>query len=530
MTAPQPEQFPDRVQRSDARLTELEFENRKLRKALYHSESRYHALFDMAAVGMAVTSIPDGRFIAVNPKLVEITGYTEKELTTLSFFDLTHPDDRTINDNIYADLIEGRTPFFKFEKRYICKSGEIIWVHATASTIKEPAGVPRSAIAIIEDVTERHKAQQRLRESERLYRAIGESIPYGIWVCDAIGGHVYASESILNLVGVTQEEFRESFWSRAIHPEDAKRLFPAWQECLQTGSIWDAECRFIGADGRYHPVLVRGVPVRDDNGRIINWAGINLDIAALKLAEEELRQANEALMRANTDLEQFAYAASHDLQEPLRTVTSYVRLLERRYGNRLGEEGLELMSFVVSGATRMQALIRDLLSYSRILHNPNAPEDTFHPVSIANILDNVIADLHSAMSELHVSITHDELPTVQGDVTQLSQLFQNLLSNSIKYRRTDVPVKIYISAERNIGEWQFRVTDNGIGFSTRYAERIFGLFKRLHGVELPGTGIGLAICRKIVERHGGWIWAEGRPNEGATFAFTLPAEPDSRPH
>jgi light-regulated signal transduction histidine kinase (bacteriophytochrome) len=226
------------------------------------------------------------------------------------------------------------------------------------------------------------------------------------------------------------------------------------------------------------------------------------------------------LQRSNKELEQFAYVASHDLQEPLRMIASYVQLLEQKYKGRLDEKADKYIYFAVDGALRMQNLIEALLAYSRVTTRgvPLGPVDTNQTFTHA------VADLSAAIEENRATVTKDQLPMVRGDEAQLAQLFQNLIGNAIKFRKPDIPPLVHVSAKKHGKEWLFSVRDNGIGVEPKYFDRIFQIFQRLHThKEYPGTGIGLAICKRIVERHGGRIWLESAPGEGATFFFTLPA-------
>ena len=234
-------------------------------------------------------------------------------------------------------------------------------------------------------------------------------------------------------------------------------------------------------------------------------------------ARRDLEQSVAELGRSNADLQQFAYVASHDLQEPLRMVSSYTQLLARRYKGKLDTDADEFIAFAVDGATRMQRLIQDLLAYSRV----STGGHQFKPTSVDAALGYALDNLRHAMKESGAVVTHDPLPTVIGDEKQLAQLFQNLLSNAVKFRGHEPP-RIHVSAKRTDVEWLFSVRDNGIGLDAQYADRIFVIFQRLHNrQEYPGTGIGLAICKKIVERHGGRIWVESEPGKGATFYFTI---------
>jgi len=261
-------------------------------------------------------------------------------------------------------------------------------------------------------------------------------------------------------------------------------------------------------------------PFLDSMGHVIHAIVQHVDITERKLAEEHLAATMADLERSNKDLEQFAYVASHDLQEPLRMVSSYTQLLAERYQGQLDEKALKFINYAVDGATRMQALINDLLIYSRVGTRGKSMELT----DAHDLLGQAIKNLIVMIEENRAVITNDELPVVRVDTGQFIQVFQNLINNSIKFRGDDIPL-IRVSARDWGQEWVFSVRDNGIGIDQKYADRIFVIFQRLHGrQEYPGNGIGLAMCKKIVERHNGRIWFESEPGKGATFLFTIPKE------
>jgi signal transduction histidine kinase len=248
-------------------------------------------------------------------------------------------------------------------------------------------------------------------------------------------------------------------------------------------------------------------------------ARLRREVAERERAEEQLSHYAEELERSNSELEQFAYVASHDLQEPLRMVKSYLQLIERRYKDRLDRDADEFIDFAVDGAERMQTLINDLLQYSRVTTHG----EPFTPTDCPTVLEHVLADLSVAIEESGASVTHDDLPIVMADEVQLARLLRNLIGNAIKFRKQDIRPEVHVSAEHTDDAWTFSVRDNGIGIDPKDFECIFMTFQRLHTrEEYEGTGIGLAMCKKIVERHGGRIWVESEPGEGSTFYFTVP--------
>lgn len=254
-------------------------------------------------------------------------------------------------------------------------------------------------------------------------------------------------------------------------------------------------------------------------GQIVERAKVEDDVRRLNAElERRVEERTRELTRSNDELRQFAYVASHDLQEPLRTVASYAQLLAKRYRGKIDADADEFIRYMVEGVTRMHTLLNDMLAYSRVTETK---DKVLLPASIDGVLNTAVLNLAATIKETAAEITHDPLPTVLGDEIQLTQVFQNLIGNAIKYRSDQAP-RIHVSAEQDRDDWIFSVQDNGIGIDPQYGERIFGIFKRLHGRELPGTGMGLAICKRIIERHRGRIWVESQPGKGSTFRFTLP--------
>jgi len=318
--------------------------------------------------------------------------------------------------------------------------------------------------------------------------------------------------------GYRAEEIIGQHYSRFYLPEDVRNGDPNFNltEAARNGHF-ECEGWRVRKDGSRFRADVVITALRDKTGQLTGFGNIVRDITERKESEENLKIAKE-LRRTNDQLEQFAYVASHDLQEPLRMVASFTQLLAKRYKGQLDADADEFIAYAVDGCNRMQALIRGLLAYSR----SGSDSPTLQEISSEHSLNEALAGLRSTIDESGAIVTHDPLPAITVDGTQLIQVFQNLVGNAIKYRSGAVP-KVHVSARKEAHEWIFSVRDNGLGIAPQYFEKIFVLFQRLHGRnEFNGTGIGLAICKKIMEQLGGRIWVESQPDEGSTFHFSLP--------
>jgi PAS domain S-box-containing protein len=377
---------------------------------------------------------------------------------------------------------------------------------------------------LLGEVAGRRRAIEELQQAENKYRTLLQSTDQGIYGVDRESRCMFINRSAALLLGYEAEEILGRNMHDLIHHTHADGTASSAAECpvcttLHTGKgtrsdseiFWRREGTSFPVEFSSHPILQGG----SVSGAVIAFT----DITQRRQAEKQLQETAVALERSNKELEQFAYVASHDLQEPLRMVASYVQLLARRYTDKLDADANEFINFAVDGAKRMQTLINDLLTYSRVGTRTK-------PLTMTDcemVLQDALNNLQIAIAESGAVITHDTLPIVLGDNVHLSQLFQNLLSNAIKFRHRGEAPSIHIGAERRTTEWVLSVHDNGIGIDLRHAERIFQIFQRLHTRdEYPGTGIGLAVCKKIVERHGGHIWVESQPGHGTTFLFTFP--------
>jgi PAS domain S-box-containing protein len=401
------------------------------------------------------------------------------------------------------------------------------------------------------------QSEQDLLQSEQRYRSLVTATAQVVWLADATGQIQTMTPGWYLLTGQTEETAQGMGWLAAIQPDERASVEQRWQAAIEAQEFYETEYQLLTVDGNERIFLMRGVPVIETNGVVREWVGTCVDITPRKQAEQvlqrsrdqleqevqertraltqtnaalqteifermqierQLGQLADTLRQSNQELEQFAYVASHDLQEPLRAVANYTQLLARKYSGNLDEKADKYIGYIVDGATRMQQLINDLLTYSRVGRQTLNLQEVDTNIVCKRALDG----LRMAIAENNAVVTHDPLPTIVADAAQITQLFQNLLSNAIKYRDESDP-QIHISANHTEAEWTFSVKDNGIGIDPQYAERIFVIFQRLHTRrDYSGTGIGLAICKKIVELHKGQIWVESESGKGSTFYFTIP--------
>jgi PAS domain S-box-containing protein len=468
-----------------------------------------------------------GRIVLVNPETERLFGYPRNELLgqlvevlVPERFHLAHP---ALRSGYFAAPVT-RTMGSGRELSARRKDGSEFPVEISLSSLSVDGRA--LAIASIRDVTVRKRADEKFRQ-------LLEAAPDGMVIVNREGRITLLNSKAKELFGYTGGELLGSSMDvlvpdrfRAGHPAHRERYFDAPRpRPMGSGlELWGRR-----KDGSEFPIEISLSPVETGEGTLVTAAvrditerirleEVKREVAQRRLAQDALALHAAELARSNAELEQFAYVASHDLQEPLRMVASFTQLLAKRYRGRLDSDADEFIGHAVDGVTRMQQLIADLLSYSRV-GTQGAP---FGPTDCQAVLLPVLSDLAPGIEQSDAVITHDHLPTVTGDPFQLAQLFQNLIANAIKFRGKN-RATVHIGASLESGEWRFSVRDNGIGIPPDQANRIFVMFQRLHtSAEYPGTGIGLAICKKIVERHGGRIWVESEPGRGATFHFTVP--------
>lgn len=353
-----------------------------------------------------------------------------------------------------------------------------------------------------------------IKQSEGLFRILFYSSPIGTYIVQD-GDFQLVNHGLAHILGYEEDELIGRPSLGFVHREDRNTVRENAERMVKGAHSLGYEFRIITKRAKVKWAMETVAPIFYQGRRAT--LGNLIDVTEHKLMEERLKQITAEMQRSNNELEQFAYVISHDLREPLRMVSSYTQLLAKRYGNKLDTDADEFIGYAVDGAKRMQALLHDLLEYSRV----GTRGKPFTWVNCKEVVEQAIVNLKIAIEESGASVTYDALPAVMGDEGQLVQLFQNLIGNAIKFRREETPC-VHISAQRKRNVVAFSVEDNGIGIDPQYRQVIFEIFRRLHTrEEYPGTGMGLSICKKIVERHGGHIWVQSQLGQGSTFRFTI---------
>ncbi|MBO0930458.1 PAS domain S-box protein [Fibrella aquatilis] len=517
------------------------------RQKVESSQRQLLALFERSPVGIAIIQKENLTFSLVNPFYGVLTGRAPDELLGRPMLEAMPELAGQGFDQLLNEVIETGKPFIANEvAAQLLRQGQLqtIYVDLTYQPQYEADGSISGVFVIATDVTQQVLARQKIEESARQFRTLLESMSQMTWTNTPTGDVDFYNQRWYDYTGLTFEQTRDWGWQAVVHPDDVAQTVARYQHALATDEEFVVENRYKRADGVYRWHLNRARPLSDESGQIIQWVGTATDIQQQKELEAELeRKVAERtqqlqasvrdLERSNQNLQQFAYVASHDLQEPLRKIQSFGTLISTQYGDKLGDGG-DLLDRMKASANRMSILIQDLLTFSRI----STRQEATTRVSLTTVVSNALLDLDLRIQETKAVIEVVPLPTVQGDASQLGQLFQNLLSNALKFTRPGIPPQVNITvhtlpaaalphilkpAREADTYYRIDVADNGIGFDEKYADRIFQVFQRLHGRgQFAGTGIGLAICEKVVANHGGAITVTSQPNQGATFSVYLP--------
>ena len=539
----------------EKQTTELTNINEELQVRTAQFEAIFRSLPDTI-----IFSDMERRILLTNPALTHMFGYTFAEVanhSTKILYESEETYQKHRAERHTLSLEERVKPFELMRRR---KNGEVFPSETVRVEVKNANGEPIGILGIVRDITERKNSENSLRQlnaelemrvaartqelltsneqlrlaiaehqrieealriSEQSFRHLAFNSPDTIFVYD-LSTHSFTFMNRDVFLGYSQTELQQpNSVLHAVHPNDAPMVQSVWQD-WETGKLSPpkiVEYRVKHKDGRWEWVQTRvTVLVYDESKQPQQLLTTLTIITERKQTEQQLAQQALALARTNRELRQIAYVAAHDLREPLRKVRSYTELLSQKYETQLDDKADSYMHYIIEGATRMYMLVSDILSYL----NLEQESLTMNPTDIEAIVRLVLKELKQEIANNHINITHDHLPTIMANASQLIPLWHNLLSNAIKFRRPNDP-RIHISAKMTDESWLFSVEDNGLGFDPDYADRVFGMFQRLHGnSDYPGTGIGLAICRKVVENHNGRIWLDSTPGQGTIIYFTLP--------
>jgi PAS domain S-box-containing protein len=485
---------------------------------LLQTKVLFEGLFESAPDAIVVAD-SEGSIVQINKQAGKMFGYKKEEVSgkPIEIFVPQRLREKHVEHrNGYISKPHVRPMGIGLELYGMRKDGSEFPVDIALGPFETAKGIV--TLAVIRDITESKLLVEALRESEMRYRMLFEGAEDAIFILEAQGENagriIAANNAAAEMHGYTVNELVTMKIFDLDTPDAAKEA-PGRIRRILRGEFVKAEITHRKKDGTVFPVEISAGLLELRKHKYV--LAFDRDITGRRQIDEKLAQTIAELERSNKELEQFAYIASHDLQEPLRMVTSFTQLLEKRYKGKLDKDADEFIGFVVDGTTRMQRMIDDLLGYSRV----GTRGKPFQPTDCEIVFNEAIANLKVVIEGSGAAITHDHLPTITADGSQMVQLFQNLLSNAIKFRK-EAP-RVHVSSELKGNKYVFSVRDNGIGIAQEYFDRLFKLFQRLHSIEeYPGTGIGLAVSKKIVERHGGQIWVESEPGTGSTFFFTLP--------
>lgn len=511
-------------------------ENARFREKQVQSQS---STILKSVIDGVITINSKGKIQLFNPAAEDLFGYKEDEVLGKNI--------KMLMPNPYHDEHDGylKNYLTTDEKKIIGIGREVTGLRKDSTTFPMELSVTetkfnnvRSFTGIVRDVSERNEYQSKIEAQKQYYHDLISGLGSAVFVINNDHNIIFWNKSCEGLTGLSAsdvigtnqqwkgfyEEQRPTLADLVIDQEisQAKKYYPdhfSENEISDTG--YSTQFQTTRNDIKKYYLRADCIPLKNQDGKIIAAVQSITDITSLRESYQTMEQQQQELKRSNQELEQFAYVASHDLQEPLRMVSSYTQLLAKRYKDKLDGDAIEFIDYAIDGAMRMQTLVQDLLQFSRLSSRVNEPET----IDANELVSYATKNLEISIGETGTMFSSDDLPQIQGIVGQLRQLFQNLIANAVKYRDPEKVCTIRVSAERTGADWRFCIEDNGIGIEPDYFDKIFVIFKRLHNKEeYEGTGIGLALCKKIVENHGGNIWVESEPGRGSRFYFTLHAD------
>ena len=479
------------------------------------TENWFKALFENAAFGVVVMDT-GGNILQTNSLISEKLQFSKEEFTGKNIESFIHEEDYPVVLENFQSLVSGKSLTNTGEERLLRKEGGYMWGRVICTKVELAPG-NFVVMSLIEDIESEIQDRDDRIKAEKRFETIFKSSPSGIIISRNEGEIIHVNPTFANMVGERAEQLEGANIFDFTYEEDLKETKKLLQ-MLNKGKIneYDIEKRYVKKNGEVFWAKT-WVSLMERDGDDVYRVAVVENIDRRKKAEQKLEEKNKELTEINQELEHFAYVASHDLREPLRTIASFIQILNKRYGETLDEDGKQFMGFVVEGAKRMQLLIHDLLEYSRV----NRFNTDYEKVDLNEVFNTVNRVLKEKIDSTDALILAENLPVIQGNKIQLTQVFQNLIDNAIKFRGKKKP-EITITVEELPSKWRIAVSDNGIGISPEYHQRIFIIFQRLHThEEYTGTGIGLALCKKIIELHGGEVWVESKKNKGTTFTFTI---------
>ncbi|WP_186441583.1 PAS domain S-box protein [Desulfamplus magnetovallimortis] len=481
---------------------------------LKQAEERFEKFFTLISDLFCIADI-NGYFRLINPAAEQILGYTQEELLQRPYMNFVHPDDREKTEKVIHEQLQQGKKVINFSNRYVCKDGSVKWLEWTFHPMPNQ-GV---TYAVGRDCTQRRDMEASLKASELWMRSIYNALEEAVLVVSPQRELISVNKATKKIFGYTEKEIHDQSTSILHVDQDhfvefGKKI----EDAFGQGKSAEFEFRAKRKNGEIFQSEHTVSMLKDEAGNPLGIVSVIRDISKRKQAEIILEETLADLEKSNAELEQFAYVASHDLQEPLRAVIGFLQLLQSKYKNQLDEKGRHYIERVVKAGHRMQSLISDLLKVSRV----NTLNTSFEPTDLTKVLEEVLEHMQSTITEENGVVTYSRLPTLMVDKSQIQGLFQNLIVNALKYNEALKPT-IEIGYEDKGHECRFFVKDNGIGISKEFRDKIFMIFQRLHPrKDYSGSGIGLALCKKIVERHRGNIWVESESGKGSIFYFTLP--------